>query len=114
MFLDRLMVPRLLTPSASSVLVFFLNDPATPEISPLPLHAALPIWGRRGPRARPPRRRRACRGRGGAGHLVLGDRQLDLGEPLAVRPLELRLRLRQRAYGEWLADRKSTRLNSSH
>src|ERR1043165_7960353 len=22
---------------------FFLNDPATPEISPLPLHAALPI-----------------------------------------------------------------------
>src|SRR2546422_8521288 len=26
-------------------LFFFLNDPATPEISPLPLHAALPISG---------------------------------------------------------------------
>src|SRR2546423_13364502 len=23
---------------------FFLNDPPTPEISPLPLHDALPIW----------------------------------------------------------------------
>src|SRR2546430_15525527 len=26
------------------MLFFFLNDPAPPEISPLPLHAALPIW----------------------------------------------------------------------
>src|SRR2546427_12436514 len=25
-------------------LIFFLNDPATTEISPLPLHAALPIF----------------------------------------------------------------------
>src|SRR3989338_6670686 len=24
---------------------FFLNDPPTPEFSPLPLHDALPIWG---------------------------------------------------------------------
>src|SRR5260370_32445203 len=28
-------------------LFFFLNDPAPPEISPLPLHAALPICGHR-------------------------------------------------------------------
>src|SRR3712207_6910524 len=26
---------------------FFLNDTATPEISPLPLHDALPIWRKR-------------------------------------------------------------------
>src|SRR5256886_16062421 len=27
---------------------FFLNDAAPPDIYPLPLHAALPIWGRGG------------------------------------------------------------------
>src|SRR3712207_9558649 len=31
--------------SVSSVVFFFFNDPATPEISPLPLPDALPIWG---------------------------------------------------------------------
>src|SRR2546430_14158667 len=38
-------------------LFFFLNDPATPEISPLPPHAALPIGARgRPPPGRVPRR----------------------------------------------------------
>src|SRR5256885_13548978 len=30
-------------PPLSTSVFFFLNDPATPEFSPLPLHAALPI-----------------------------------------------------------------------
>src|SRR2546430_13070685 len=34
---------------------FFLNDPAPPEISPLPLHAALPISWRPVPRRSQPR-----------------------------------------------------------
>src|ERR1035441_8852890 len=45
----------LLTPTSLSssffFFFFFLNNPAPPEISPLPLHAALPISGRRGSRA---------------------------------------------------------------
>src|SRR2546421_3660036 len=32
---------------------FFFNDPAPTEISPLPLHAPLPIWRRRRPAAKP-------------------------------------------------------------
>src|SRR2546430_17543916 len=36
---------------------FFFNDPAPPEIYPLPLHDALPIWAP-GVRERGPRRRR--------------------------------------------------------
>src|SRR5256886_16716521 len=34
--------PLQLLPTSSPVLFFFLNEPPTPEISPLPLHAALP------------------------------------------------------------------------
>src|SRR5256886_3331643 len=42
----------------SCLYFFFFNDPATPEISPLPLHAALPISrSRRRPRASTHRRR---------------------------------------------------------
>src|SRR3989338_2300700 len=41
--------------SSISYAVLFFNDPAPPEISPLPLHDALPIWPRR----------RALRGRPG-------------------------------------------------
>src|SRR5256885_16640247 len=33
---------------------FFFNDPATAELSPFPLHAALPISGRVPPRPGPP------------------------------------------------------------
>src|SRR3989454_11238281 len=57
-------------------LFFFLNDPATPEIYPLPLHAALPIChyaaaaprgpSRRSPRAAPPSPARCDRRRGSA------------------------------------------------
>src|SRR2546426_9893926 len=33
-----------ISPLTSSCFFFFFNDPATPEISPLPHHAALPIF----------------------------------------------------------------------
>src|ERR1700749_12931 len=42
----------------------FFNDPATPEISPLSLHAALPIWPRA--RSRSGAGRTRVRSRGGA------------------------------------------------
>src|SRR5438445_10111203 len=69
---------------------FFFNDPATTEIYTLSLHDALPIFPARD-RAAPPdsRRRPLLRVRG------------DGGPP----PKRLR---------RWGADRKSTRLNSSH
>src|SRR5258708_31561806 len=93
--------------------LFFLNDPATPEIYPLSLHDALPIsaarfaafllaarrdWRRTGPAggaARPGRARRGHRGftRPHRGTGYLRDR---------------------RCHTATLEDRKSTRLNSSH
>src|SRR2546422_8607327 len=94
--------------------IFFFNDPAPTEISPLPLHAALPISRRPGAGGvpHPPggRDRRApdplgeaatgelpARGRSGAGvRAVREDRAPGDQEP---RPHP---------------DRKSTRLNSSH
>src|SRR2546430_13136057 len=63
---------------------FFLNDPAPPEISPLPLHDALPICARG----------RSC-GSAGRGRERQGQAQSEPCRPTA-------------------ADRKSTRLNSSH
>src|SRR5687768_17809884 len=67
------------------VLFFFFNDTATTEIYTLSLHDALPIWLRRGdPRLRDARRRAHDRAR----------------VAFAARLLP--------------ADRKSTRLNSSH
>src|SRR2546428_5353608 len=43
--LDRVCIFVLLwVPLQRSFLFFFLMDPAPPEFSPLPLHAALPIW----------------------------------------------------------------------
>src|SRR5256886_16339255 len=60
----------------AAYVLFFFNDTPTPEISPLPLHAALPISGSSPPA---PRRRWP-------------------GAPAGPKP----------------ADRKSTRLNSSH
>src|SRR2546430_3760672 len=67
-------------------LFFFLNKPAPPEISPLPLPAALPIPA-------VPRR-----DRGGAGSLGGSRRKVTGRSPRITPPL----------------DRKSTRLNSSH
>src|SRR5206468_13130090 len=79
--------------------LFFLNDPATPEIYTLSLHDALPIWNRRlggcHPDSRDPVRYRqglrqdpAARSRGTA--------------------------LQHGRYRTGSRDRKSTRLNSSH
>src|SRR2546430_14298454 len=39
--------PSLATKGAAIAAFFFFNDPAPPEISPLPLHALLPFWPRR-------------------------------------------------------------------
>src|SRR2546427_3573713 len=97
---------------ASSVF-FFLNDRAPPEISPLPLPAALPIYIRLPPlrriRTEPdvfvtfanPERRTPAENRGFA-----RDFRRGYGVPppkIAGSPVALRCR-----------DRKSTRLNSSH
>src|SRR5256885_14882208 len=46
------------------VFFFFFNDPATPEIYPLSLHDALPIWSS----SRRPARPEASRGRARARH----------------------------------------------
>src|SRR2546430_8329829 len=79
------------------VLFFFLKDPAPPEISPLPLHDALPILGRGGSRrGHGPRPRARCR------------RQVPRHSP--PRPGHVR----GRRVGRRDRDRKSTRLNSSH
>src|SRR2546430_13609671 len=68
----------------SSSFFFFLNDPPPPEISPLPLHDALPILGAR-PAVVPDERMPRHGGTDDPSHPV----------------------------GGWI-DRKSTRLNSSH
>src|SRR3712207_8287011 len=77
---------------------FFLNDPAPTEIYPLPLHDAL-----RSPAGAARRRRRTAAPRGGRRLVPLGDRG---AAGRAVR--------RGRQLGPATADRKSTRLNSSH
>src|SRR5258708_39022824 len=60
---------NILTPRLLSFFFFFFNDPATPEFSPLPLRAALPISAarrrsRRGAAAGRQDRLRAARRRG--------------------------------------------------
>src|SRR2546429_2595894 len=96
---------------------FFFNDPATPEISPLPLHDALPISGRRG---LPPLRRRrlrpaAARLRPLVAEIRLAGLEKRYGTVVALRGITLTVK-----DGELVAllgpsgDRKSTRLNSSH
>src|SRR2546422_1150778 len=94
----------------ASFFFFFFNDTAPPEISPLPLHAALPIC-RRGPPAPGPRRRRR-QGRGAASPprlVLIGYRGAECrGQGTVFGPTILRSRRARRG------DRKSTRLNSSH
>src|SRR3712207_7981182 len=86
--------------TSSSALVFFFNDTPPPEISPLPLHDALPICGDGGgDKRRPPRPCRRAPALGPPPH-----RPGHLGPRGAHRP-------RRRVLQE---DRKSTRLNSSH
>src|SRR5256885_11338963 len=86
-------------------LIFFYNEPATPEIYPLSLHDALPI-SRARHHGRAPRDAHAPeRAHGGHG----GDGRLSHREG-RVRELARPARHRARSG----ADRKSTRLNSSH
>src|SRR3989442_12152899 len=62
-------------PQAAKDAFFFLNDPATPEIYPFPLHAALPIW-MTGSNRRPP----ACKAGAPPAELTPRDpRQPDIG-----------------------------------
>src|SRR5256885_12535044 len=71
------------------IFFFFFNDPATPEISPLPLHAALPISDD-----------------GPAGWCL--RRPGSAAARSSAAPRHGRVRRPQ------AGDRKSTRLNSSH
>src|SRR5256884_470634 len=54
------------------LIFFFLNNPAPPEISPLPLHAPLPIFKREGQNSDPPRRHFLLRTQGD--HWIDGGR----------------------------------------
>src|SRR5256885_7777679 len=92
---------------------FFFNDPPPTKISPLPLHDALPIYPGR-VAIRPLGDRLAVlrdRLQTGEGHLMpVGRSQDDRDHPGAPRHVTL-----ERALHLLLeADRKSTRLNSSH
>src|SRR5258708_9718234 len=93
---------------------FFFNDTRPTEISPLPLHDALPIFDRRddgrdrhveggrpGDEAQPGE---------GARLREAGRRAKLVGAPLVSAPSCAR----RRAIDEMKRDRKSTRLNSSH
>src|SRR5256885_8543706 len=84
---------------------FFLNDPAPPEISPLPLHAALPISEHLGPDRVP----------AAAVAPDLGGMQNGHGDLLPADGVHLLADDGVDAVEHALAqDRKSTRLNSSH
>src|SRR3989449_4501299 len=90
---------------------FFLNDPAPPEISPLPLHAALPIFHDRGrvrgdhrASAKGTDRRRARR----------LERFVPAQPRLGIVASDLHAFPRGYSADRRLQDRKSTRLNSSH
>src|SRR5256885_8146119 len=75
---------------------FFFNDPAPTEISPLPLHDALPIWL--------VAHDEGADGAAADGHHLEGQ---GLENDLDVAPV-------QHIGAEDATDRKSTRLNSSH
>src|SRR2546430_4261278 len=110
---DRSVVTGLISTSAGYIF-FFLSDPPPPEISPLPLPAALPIGraaqGLLGGQHRHQRQTRRHRRRRGlarpAGTTAEGGREGD--DRRVGRTAE---QARPRAAGG--RDRKSTRLNSS-
>src|SRR2546427_7758610 len=122
-YVDACFVPCLshFIPSSPSIdllfttlFLFFLNDPAPTEISPFPLPDALPIPPRpRSPPSRAARRRERARPRELAVLHARGpahDRvRARLGRARG-RPARRRLHL----FPRHVADRKSTRLNSSH
>src|SRR5439155_21291293 len=87
--------------------LFFFNDTATTEIYTLSLHDALPIS--RGVRRHPPPFRGEGRGAGRAGGRRL--RPSPRGDP---RHAARRTRGFPARAARSVADRKSTRLNSSH
>src|SRR3712207_7590935 len=78
---------------------FFLNDPATTEIYPLPLHAALPIYIVTSPPV----------------HAAVPPEQIIADQGWAFRTEHPLCTNRRLSPGYCLViDRKSTRLNSSH
>src|SRR5260370_41286736 len=94
-------------------LFFFFNDPAPPELYPLPLHAALPI--------RPPLTEKGVARHFDFRETPVTHKMDDKNVPTAV----LELAGANGPLGTWVAsgwsvdetmaaDRKSTRLNSSH
>src|SRR5256885_2903503 len=105
----------LILPRSIRFFFFFLNNPAPPEISPFPLHAALPIYRRgrdRGPDAAVARRPGACVRQPPR---PVHRRARHAARVAAVaRPTPWRRHIRARAAAPGRRDRKSTRLNSSH
>src|SRR5256885_8347689 len=98
---------------AASFIFFFLNDPATPKISPLPLHDALPIY--------PASRKNLYR------NFDFNHNQFSLNyaeiaveqKPGVSNSAGFRADIGFGDAATWIhatepADRKSTRLNSSH
>src|SRR5256885_12539486 len=92
---------------------FFFNDPATPDISPLPLHDALPIF------RLPPLEQSLSmqphepqRGAGESGEEMRGEREFEMQEKIDDDDSERHQHLPAPAVRR--GDRKSTRLNSSH
>src|SRR3989440_4780043 len=107
----------LLTCTPSYFFFFFFNDPATPEIYPLPLHDALPICCLSAPqsptplvpwRGPPPRES----GPGASQGYVKPRPPRLRARHRALTPRPQLLRDRTPRYQS--RDRKSTRLNSSH
>src|SRR2546429_6369565 len=98
----------------SGYFFFFLNDPATTEISPLPLPAAFPIFEILRVLHR--------RGAGDASAKNAGDQRVrsePVGSVILVFAFARRIDARNVArlifpIHPYSADRKSTRLNSSH
>src|SRR2546429_3164290 len=97
-------------------LFFFLKNPAPPEISPLPLHDALPIKGKQLPARGPGGPSRSPRDPLHSCHPA-GIRSLEVCPPQAdcrfASPDDQPSRRHQQATPP-RKDRKSTRLNSSH
>src|SRR2546425_10864821 len=107
----RIMIPLTLSHVHLSSF-FFLNDTAPPEISPLPLHDALPLPRRaRGGLAVHGPPRGAARRRRGQALAIEPCRDAPAADRHAGEPAPPPLRLARRDLHE---DRKSTRLNSSH
>src|SRR5256885_11371869 len=93
---------------------FFLNIPAPPEISPLPLHAALPISGQRAlPGLAGAARRVHATGRAAVRGGGPGTGRGDRARRRSPAPRTTG-RVRRSGPRPARPDRKSTRLNSSH